>query len=252
MSKLNSSIKESSIISSISQPHLCCGFKSSICNWPDITLKTAWGWGGGEGKVSPTSSAWNPDRWSQPSKPYPGSKVCLFVCFNHRPFFSPLFNSRFFEHKNNVFSSTTKFWILGQCCRFLIHNEASISVHTRVHDQPIRTFPKKVFFFYCLRMSCLHTMCVTYFGYVHCLFLAFHFLLYLLTTFLSRLHMCLSTGPSPRSWVVLQGLHPWRKQTLLPAALLDNSFPVWCGIFFLTHLHSPCWDFCLAWFCVRC
>lgn len=64
------------------------------------------------------------------------------------------------------------------------------------------------YFFYGLRMSCLHTMCVTYFGYVHCLFLAFHFLLYLLTTFPSGLHTCMSTGPSPRSWVVLQGLHP--------------------------------------------
>lgn len=48
----------------------------------------------------------------------------------------------------------------------------------------------------------------------------------------SRLHMCMRTGPSPRSWVVPQGLHPWRKQTLLPAALLANSFPVQCGIFF--------------------
>lgn len=231
MSKLNSSIKESSVISSISQPHPCYGVKSSICNLPDITLKDAWGWGDREEKVSTAGSAWNPGRWSQPSKPYPGSKVYLFVCFNHRPFFSPLFNSRFFEHKNNVFSSITKFWILGRYCRFLIHNEVSISVHPRVHDQPVRTFPKRVFF-YGLRMSCLHTTCVTYFGYVHYLFLAFHFLLYLLTTFPSRLHMCMSTGPSPRSWVVLQGLHPWRKQTLLPAALLANSFPVQRGIFF--------------------
>lgn len=156
-----SSIKESSVISSISQPHPCCGFKSSICNLPDITLKAAWGWG--MEKVSTAGSAWNPARWSQPSKPYPGSKVylfiCLFVCFNHRPFFLPLFNSRFFEHKNNVFSSITKFWILGRYCRFLIHNEVSISVHTRVHDQPVRTFPKKVFFLWFENVMLAYNVC---------------------------------------------------------------------------------------------
>lgn len=192
MSKLRSSFGESSIVSCISQFHLCCGFKSHILGLSGITFKAAWGWGDGNGEVRKAGSAWKPGPCSQPSNPL-RSKVLPPTTHSqhHTTFFPPLLNSRFFEHRNNVFSSTAKPWVLGRDCRFLRHNEDSISVHCTVHDWPNRIFPKIVFR-YCVRISCIHRIHIMHFGQVHSPFLALHFPLYPFTVALFQLHVFFS------------------------------------------------------------